>query len=124
MDKKLLSKKDQLKSMVQAYENPDSLSLSDGINNIKSALGVNEQPMAPKPLPGEGEGFNDEAAIAEMQAANMAQAQQDPAIAARLAATREAIKRHQAMQAAKLQKLPGIQQQISGKIGQSYPAEE
>lgn len=63
--------------------------------------------------------------IAALQAANAAQAAQDPAMAAKLAATQEAIKRFQAKQQAeqlgKLQALPGV---AAPKIGQQYPAEE
>jgi hypothetical protein len=70
-------------------------------------------------------------AIAQMQAQNLARAQADPAIAAKLAAVQEAIKRQQALQAAKLQTLPklqgtpgGLASPSAGRIGQTYPAEE
>lgn len=128
MDKKTLSKKEQLQSMVQAYENPNTMSVSDGIANLKSAFGAVEQPVAPKPLPGEGEGFDDEALIAKMQAENAAS--NDPARLAKIQATNEAIKRYNEQMRAKLMAVPSVQQKLPGRvqspgrIGQTYPAEE
>lgn len=134
------SMKEQRDSIVDAYNNPQPTSMdpTDMLAKLKAAVGGDPSAAAPEADPANPgpamQAMNQQAAdyagqvgddhIAQMQQANLAQAQNDPAMAAKLAAVQEAIKRQQAAQMAKLQGIPSVQQQIGGKIGQTFPAQE